>query len=136
MIKKAGCILVNIAKQEVALVCRKGKYSFPKGHLELNEEIQECAIRETIEETGHNCHLVNSKEISIIYYNDSKGNKIENYFYLAIDDGVSKKRISEEDKEKMIWKKWSEVEVSLSHQNLKNFWNEIKYKVERVIKNG
>ena len=84
MIKKAGCILINIVNKEIALVCRNGEYSFPKGHLEINETIRECAIRETIEETGHSCHLVNNKEISINHYKDSKGNAIENYFYLAI----------------------------------------------------
>ena len=37
MIKKAGGILINIQNKEIALVCRNGEYSFPKGHLEKNE---------------------------------------------------------------------------------------------------
>ena len=36
-------------QKEIALVDQNGEYSFPKGHLEGNEKIQECAIRETIE---------------------------------------------------------------------------------------
>ena len=51
IVQKAGCILLNYDKQKIALVCRNNEYSFPKGHLEENETIQECAIRETIEET-------------------------------------------------------------------------------------
>ena len=29
--QKAGCILVNGVSKEIALVCRDGEYSFPKG---------------------------------------------------------------------------------------------------------
>ena len=136
MIIKGGCILVNIENKEIALVCRNGNYSFPKGHLEEGETIVECAIRETIEETGHNCHLYSQKEIAIIYFSNSKGEKVENYFYIAIDDGKSKKEINYKDKEITVWKKYTEVEETLSHENLKQFWNEIKEKVENIIKNG
>ena len=136
MIIKGGCILVNIENREIALVCRDGKYSFPKGHLEEGETIVECAIRETIEETGHNCHLYSQKEIAIIYFNNSKGEKVENFFYIAIDDGKSEKEISDEVKEITVWKKYTEIEETLSHENLKQFWNEIKGKVEDIIKNG
>lgn len=135
MIQKAGCILINIDKKEIALVCRKGEYSFPKGHLEKGETLKECAIRETKEETGHDCHLVDIKEISIIHYNNSKGEKVENYFYLAIDDGLSKEKIEEKDKEVTVWKAYDEIEDTLSHQNLKDFWNEIKLKVKRTMNN-
>ena len=34
-----------------------------------------------------------------IHYKDSKENEIENYFYLAIDDGKTEKEIKEKDKE-------------------------------------
>lgn len=136
MIIKGGCILINIENKEIALVCREGNYSFPKGHLEEGETIVECAIRETIEETGHNCHLYSQKEIAIIYFSNSKGEKVENYFYIAIDDGKSKKEINYKDKEITVWKKYTEVEETLSHENLKQFWNEIKEKVENIIKNG
>lgn len=134
MLKKAGCILINLDNKEVALVCRNGEYSFPKGHLEENETLQECAIRETIEETGHNCHLLNNKELSIIKYNDSEGNEIENHLFLAIDDGLSKIEINEKDKEITVWKKYNEVEETLSHQNQKEFWNEIKFEIENIDK--
>lgn len=136
MVKKAGCILINVTQKEIALVCRKGEYSFPKGHLEIRETLQECAIRETIEETGHNCHLINDEEISVIYYSDSKGDSVENYFYLAIDDGKTNIKIKNKDRELTVWSKYSDVEKKLSHQNLKDFWNEIKDKVGELIENG
>lgn len=56
-----------------------------------------------------------------IHYKDSKGNEIENYFYLAIDDGKTEKEIKEKDKEITVWKKYDGVEETLSYQNLKDF---------------
>ena len=46
---KAGCILIDKNNQKLALVYREDNddYSFPKGHLEKEESIIECAIRET-----------------------------------------------------------------------------------------
>lgn len=131
--KKAGCILINKVNKEIALICRKGEYSFPKGHLKKGENLQSCAIRETREETGHNCHLIDEKEIAVIYYNDSRGNEVENYFYIAIDDGKTNMIIKEKDREITVWKKYSDVEETLSHENLKEFWKEIKEKVGDLI---
>lgn len=135
MIKKAGCILINLNNKKIALVCRNGEYSFPKGHLEENETLIQCASRETKEETGHNCHIIENSEIFTIYYNNSKGEEVENYFYLAIDDGPTKDKIKECDKEKTEWINYVDVEKILSHQNLKNFWNEIKFKVKSAMSN-
>ena len=47
MTLKAGIILIN--KNKIALIYRDNynDYSFPKGHLEDNESLIECAIRET-----------------------------------------------------------------------------------------
>ena len=135
VVKKAGCILLKLDTKEIALVSRNGELSFPKGHLEKNETLQECAIRETIEETGRNCHLYSKKEISKINYISSKGENVENYFYIAIDDGIYQGIVDEEDKEILVWKKFIEVENAISYANLKKFWNEIKFEIEKVIKN-
>lgn len=131
---KAGCILINKKSKKIALVRRKGEFSFPKGHLEKGEKIEECAIRETIEETGHECHLL--KEIAKINYSNSRGENVENYFFIAIDDGVSKKYINESDKEETIWKDFSKIEESLSYENLIELWNTIKSEVKEIIENG
>jgi 8-oxo-dGTP diphosphatase len=53
-ILKAGCILLDLNNNKVGLVYRRkhNDFSFPKGHLEKGETLEECAIRETEEETG------------------------------------------------------------------------------------
>ena len=131
-VKKAGCILININSKKIALVLRKGDYSFPKGHLEKMETIKECAKRETIEETGHDVKILGD-EISIIKYKSSGGENVENYFFLGIDLGLTDKEIAEKDKEKTEWFGIDEIGNKLSYPNLKEVWKEIKPKVQEVI---
>lgn len=51
--KKAGVFLYDPTLQKILLVQSRGdKWGFPKGTLEDNETIEECAIREVFEETG------------------------------------------------------------------------------------
>lgn len=133
--KKAGCILINLDTKKIALVSRKDGYSFPKGHLENGESLKECAIRETIEETGHYCHIIQEKEIALIRYTNPSGENVENYFYIAIDDGICKEKIDEKYKETTVWKEFEEIEKTLSYQNLIELWNKIKIEVESVINN-
>ncbi|MFE5481708.1 NUDIX hydrolase [Streptomyces sp. NPDC056527] len=63
MILAAGCVLWRPAPSgqgvEIALVHRPkyGDWSHPKGKLKSGESIEECAVREVQEETGHSCAL-------------------------------------------------------------------------------
>jgi 8-oxo-dGTP pyrophosphatase MutT (NUDIX family) len=51
-----GCILEFQDGKDIRYLCVKGrksgKWSFPKGHPDNNEEPYDCAIRELMEETG------------------------------------------------------------------------------------
>ena len=131
--KKAGCILVNKNNKTVALVNRKGEYSLPKGHLEENETLVECAIRETKEETGHKCHIIETEPISTSRYITKSGKNVECTFYFAIDEGITYDIIDEKDKEKTEWISYNDVEKYLLSQNLKDLWNEVKERVEKII---
>ena len=135
-LKKGGCILVDLKNKKIGLVYRKKKddYSFPKGHIEEGESVIDCAIRETIEETGRNLHLVSDKEIGINKYKNGKGNDVDCYFYLAIDEGPSNKEIDEIDKEELVWVDFDKVGEVVSFRNLNEFWEEIKDKVEEILK--
>ena len=57
-----------------------GKWSFPAGHLEFNEDIFEGAIRETLEETGHKVMLTRMLPIQIIQI---QGELIYKFMFLA-----------------------------------------------------
>ncbi|WP_298061933.1 NUDIX hydrolase [uncultured Rikenella sp.] len=49
---EAGGGLVASPRDEVLMIFRNGRWDLPKGKLEPNEEIAECAVREVEEECG------------------------------------------------------------------------------------
>ena len=57
LVKAAGGFVLNENK-EVLMMFRRGKWDLPKGKMDKNETFEECAVRETEEETGlRNIHL-------------------------------------------------------------------------------
>ena len=51
LIKAAGGFVLNENK-EVLMMFRRGKWDLPKGKMDIKESFEDCAIRETEEETG------------------------------------------------------------------------------------
>jgi 8-oxo-dGTP pyrophosphatase MutT (NUDIX family) len=47
----AGGLVYN-EKDELLMIFRRGKWDLPKGKLDDGESIEDCAVREVIEETG------------------------------------------------------------------------------------
>lgn len=134
---KAGCILINKKTKKIGLIYRRkhNDYSFPKGHLENKESLISCALRETEEETERKCHIINNYPIGILSYTDKDNNQVEVYYYMAIDNGKTKKIIQEKDKECLKWVNYEDVQNKLSYQNLINFWNLIKNDVKKELDN-
>jgi len=66
----------------VLLVCGKktGKWSFPKGHMKRGERYIECAVRETLEETG--IDLADRKPVA--YHKLSVGE----YFFFEVEEEI------------------------------------------------
>ena len=123
-VQKAGTILLNLEMKKVGLVYRpkKNDYSFPKGHLEVGETLQECAIRETEEETLRANHLVSEQEIDVSCYITPSGEDTECHMYIAIDDGPTTKNIPLQDREEFHWFSVDEIEKMLTYEDLKALW--------------
>ena len=123
-VQKAGTILLNLETKKVGLVYRpkKNDYSFPKGHLEVGETLQECAIRETEEETLRANHLVSEQEIDVSCYITPSGEDTECHMYIAIDDGPTTKNIPLQDREEFHWFSVDEIEKMLTYEDLKALW--------------
>ena len=51
IIVAAGGLVWN-EKNELLMIFRQGKWDLPKGKLDDGETIEECAVREVVEETG------------------------------------------------------------------------------------
>lgn len=136
--KKAGTILLNLKTKQIGLVYRESKkdYSFPKGHLEENESLLDCAVRETEEETLRANHLLINKEIYILKYITPLGENVENYMFISIDDGPSNKNISEKDREILKWVDFNDVEATLSYDDLKKMWLTVKDPINNIFKNN
>ncbi len=135
-VQKAGCILIDISNKKIGLIYRKqyNDYSFPKGHLEPNETLEECAIRETEEETGRRCSIITTEELPIIEYTDSVGNSVIAHYYLAKDLGKSEKIFDESLVHEIVWVPIDEVEKKLTYSNLVEFWNTIKLNAIDILK--
>ena len=128
-VNKAGCILINTTTKKVGLIYRskQNDYSFPKGHVEENESIMECAIRETEEETQRFPEILAS--LPEQSYTDSNGDVCKVSWFLARDLGESHKYIKEELKHELVWFNMEEVAEKLSYDNLIALWKQVEDKV-------
>lgn len=132
---KAGTILLSNDYKKVGLVYRTklDDYSFPKGHIEKDETLIECALRETEEETGRMCTLITNEEIGKLEYVNYEGT-IYTHLFLAIDNGPTTKFINEYDKENLVWVDINEVANKLTYDDLKEFWLNNLDKINKLIK--
>lgn len=106
-----GVIIVNHGK--VLMGKRKGSHgrnswSFPGGHLELEEPVEDCARREVLEETG--VEIKNLRPGP--YTNDIFESEHRHYatLYVVADYDSGEVRVMEPDKcERWDWFAWNEL---------------------------
>ena len=123
MEKSCGCVVFNNGKVLVEKSL-SGFYGFPKGHIENGETDEECAIRETFEETGISARVDSSSRFSISYLVHDVVPKEVIYFisYLNGSDVIS---IQEEEVSEAYWVPIDEVRDILSFDNLRELWDKI-----------
>jgi 8-oxo-dGTP pyrophosphatase MutT (NUDIX family) len=121
----AGGIVIN-PKREILWIYRRGNWDLPKGKLDADETIAQCAIREVEEETGMK-NLILGEHIMITYhdyydtYLKEQVTKETHWFQMEIQDlqfGIPQ---MEEDIEKMQWYAIKALEIPLenTYDNIK-----------------
>ncbi|WP_298297911.1 NUDIX domain-containing protein [Hydrotalea sp.] len=67
----AGGIVWN-ENNELLMIRRYGKWDLPKGHLQSNETLEQCALREVKEETGlKTLEIIDNADITHYEYFDN-----------------------------------------------------------------
>ena len=130
IVRKAGGIIFNKDLDKVILVLNRlsyqkgeNKWGLPKGHIEKNEKINICAMREIKEETGldlkllsyHRCIKINNSYYFVIVLNTNKE--------------ISLKAIDEDE---IIFTKWFNLE-QIKNLN-KNYDTRLVFKESKLNK--
>lgn len=130
---KAGCYLVDVKNKKVALVYREKRndWSFPKGHKEEGETIEECAVRETAEETKRVAQIVPEIEPVVERYQTPAGEKCACYMFVAIDKGHSDN--DSWDTHDTYFIDVDKVEEKLTYEDLKQSWKSVLQKIKKLF---
>lgn len=130
---KAGCFLVNPKQKTIAIVYREKHkdYSFPKGHKENNETLEQCAIRETAEETKRKAEIVKSFKPIIERYTMPNKERCICYMHIAIDAGPSDNAST--DTHDTYWTAFEDVEKKLSYDNIRKSWRKAKKHIAKLL---
>ncbi len=122
MEKSCGCVVFNKGKVLIE-ESLSGFYGFPKGHIESGENEEECAYRETLEETGIRCRIDSSKRFVISYLVHENVPKDVIYFIAdSLNDDII---IQEEEVKSAFWAPIEEVRDILTFDNLKELWDKV-----------
>lgn len=88
LVEAAGGLVYN-EKGEVLMIYRRGKWDLPKGKLDKGEKLEDCAIREVLEETGLKQVQITAP-LTITYHTYHEGARFilkESHWYAMKADG-------------------------------------------------
>lgn len=126
-ILKSGGIITKEEndKKHVLLLYRKkwDDYTFPKGHLDPGENLEEAAIRETKEETGLDVKIVKALPDDSYTYPEGDGTvRVKNFLFEIVDGELT----LEHKGDQLIWVPINKVSKRLSYDNLKEYYEKIR----------
>lgn len=91
LIEAAGGVVFNNKKQ-ILMIFRNGNWDLPKGKLEANENIQECAIREVEEECGvFNLRIVSSLQNTYHTYQENGKSILKKTYWFIMTTSFNNK---------------------------------------------
>ena len=136
--EKGGCIVISKKDPQKILLTKTDYlgdfFVFPKGHLENGESLEECAIRETREETGIKVKII--KELGICKHPDYYCNELGKIlFYLAesLSDEIDY-NLKEDNSTTIFWINYKEMfNINLA-EDYKKFYREHFREIEEYIK--
>lgn len=111
----AGGGIVFNEKGELLFIYRRGKWDLPKGKLDDGESIEECAVREVMEETGLKQVAIKSFAGNTYHTYHEKGKfilKTSVWYIMEANGNQQLTPQTEEDIEEMAWlpaSQWEEV---------------------------
>lgn len=100
----AGGGLVMNERNEILFIYRRGKWDLPKGKIEPGEEIEICALREVMEETGiENLEILYPLSKTYHIYFENEFVFKETCWFLMQSNDTSLKPQTEEGIKKAVW---------------------------------
>lgn len=126
--------LVKNDNSEVLFIKRNGKWDLPKGSIEINETIEEAAIRETEEETGvEGLQIVRPLQVTYHFFKRNGKLRLKETFWFEMKTSFSGKFIPEKKEgiKKVVWKNQKKTLKALrkSYANIRElFCDEITLK--------
>lgn len=128
--QKAGAIILSKNDENKIALLYRGKqndWSFPKGHIEKNEDPTSTMIREIKEETGLLVRIL--CELPDMHYTHPDGSSVSIKMFLvqSEDDALLRPEL---EADAVKWVAMNEAPSTLSHENLREYFEN----VSRLIK--
>ena len=130
---KAGAVILSKNNPDkIVIIYRKSEddFSLPKGHLEARETLEQCAIRETKEETGLDIELLST--LSVVTYTNNSDGYVETTYYLA--RSLNDNAVQPENGVDVHWMSLEEALQKISYKNLRQFLSDNKKLIESFKK--
>ena len=131
---RAGTIIINYETKQLLITQSYGRHwGLPKGHLEKNENSIDCALRETLEETGIKLNIHDLKERKSIYNGDA-------IYYLV--DGTklnfNRENIDTQEISDVCWMYFDSLKEKFKNKEIiiNSHLKTLLPYIQKVIKNG